>query len=314
MPYRRRFRPRRKRKTTTRRKPRMMRRRRPRRGQTSNQFQLYRGMLPKTAYIKHRYNRTVRLDEDYALPEMRTDGIQAYPCVLIASCNNPMNPLNQQSATGVAAFETSPAFIGNNTGASSLATWSSNRYPMLWQFLQRMYSQWTVVGSRITVTYRPDDPPLALAEDSNAGPLQITMVMRQAQTVIGTIGNNFPTPNSYPQIVTDQPGAYSKMWSVNDLYSKKEITLSRNFSARRQFGKARGNVVAESNLQGAATATPSPGLTVGGLVPEEQYYWQVYINAVTAPAGQGTVLPKGTFDINIEYGTVWTERATLPDS
>lgn len=304
-------RPRRKR--TTRRKP-VMRRRRRRRGASSNTLQLYRGMLPKTAYIKHRYNRTVRLDEDYVLPEMTTSGIQDFPCVLIASCNNPMNPLNQQSATGVSAFETSPAFIANNTGAVSIATWSTNRYPMLWQFLQRMYSQWTVVGSRITVTYRPDDPPGALAAEANAGPFQITMVMRQTQTVIGTVGNSFPTPNSYPQIVTDQPGAFSKMWSVNDLFSRKEVKFSRNFSARRQFGKARGNVVAEANLQGQATASPSPGLATGGLTPEEQYYWQIYINAVTAPAGSGTVIPKGTFDINIEYGTVWTERATLPDS
>ncbi|AXH78508.1 MAG: hypothetical protein [Circular genetic element sp.] len=304
----------RKRRTKRNFRPRRRGRRRTRRGQSSNQLSLYRGMLPKTAYIKHRYNRTVRLDEDFILPEMTTSGIQDYPCVLIASCNNPMAPLNQQSATGVASFDTSPAFIGNNTGASSLATWSTNRYPMLWQFFQRMYSQWTVVGSRIVVTYRPDDPPGLLAAESNSGPFQITMVMRQTQTVIGTTGTTFPIPNSYPQLVTDQPGAYSKMWSVNDLFSKKQVSMSRNFSARRQFGKARGNVVAEENLQGAATATPSPGLAVGGNVPQEQYYWQLYINAVTSPAGSGTVLPKGTFDINIEYGTVWTERATLPDS
>jgi hypothetical protein len=177
-----------------------------------------------------------------------------------------------------------------------------------------MYSQWTVVGSRITVTFRPDDPPIALAEDGNVGPFQITMVMRQSRTVIGTTGTTFNVPNGYPQLVTDQPGAYSKMWSVNDLYSKKEITCSRNFSARRQFGKARGNVVAEDNLQGDASVTPNPGLTVAGNFPDEQYYWQMYINAVTAPAGVATVIPKGTFDVNIEYGTVWTERATLPDS
>ena len=312
MPYRRRFRPRRKRKTTTRRKP--MRRRRYRRGQSSNQLKIYRGMLPVSAYIKHRYNRTIRIDEPYPLPEIRSDGIQSFPCVLIASCNNPMAPLNQQSATGVSNAETSPAFLAGLTGSTTVATWSSNRYPMLWQFLQRMYSQWTVVGSRITVTFRPDDPPIALAEDGNVGPFQITMVMRQSRTVIGTTGTTFNVPNGYPQLVTDQPGAYSKMWSVNDLYSKKEITCSRNFSARRQFGKARGNVVAEDNLQGDASVTPNPGLTVAGNFPDEQYYWQMYINAVTAPAGVATVIPKGTFDVNIEYGTVWTERATLPDS
>lgn len=312
MPYRRSYRTKRKRRTM-RRKPKMRPRVR-RRGQSFNQLKIYRGMLPKTAYIKHRYNRTVRLDESYPLPEMRTDGLQSFPCVLIASCNNPMGPLNQTSAIGVPNPETNPAFLPNAVGSTSLGTWSSNRYPMLWQFFQRMYSQWTVVGSRITVTFRPDDPPIALAEEGNVGPLQITMVMRQTSSVIGSSGTSFPTPNSYPQIVTDQPGAYSKIWSVNDLYSRKQVSVSRNFSARRQFGKARGNVVAEENLQGSATATPTPALTLTPLMPQEQYYWQVYFNAVTAPAGVSTVIPKGTFDVNIEYGTVWTERSTLPDS
>lgn len=305
------------RRRVVRRRPRRRRRRTVRRrGQRENKIQIFRGMLPSTAYIKHRYTRQIRLEEAFQLPECTSSqGLQGVPCVLIASCNNPMAPLNQDTPPGIPPQ--SPAFL--QSGGLSAGVWDRNRYPMLWQFLQRQYSQWTVVGSKIRVSYRPDATPAFINRAQDPAPplLEFTLLQKASRYVVGAVTPvttaPFPTNNFYPSIVKEQPGAYTKSWSCNNLYSKDGIMMSRNFSTRKAFGKSKGNVVGESNLQGLASAASSTQIQTGGSYPEEQYYWHMYINPSVASTGVTSSIPPGMFTIEIDYGTVWTERADLPD-
>ena len=316
MPMRRPYRRRRKRRGTrgsrVNRKPRT--RRMSRLNDPKNSIKIMRGMLPQRSVVNHRYTRQIRLTDPYILPDITpTGGVEDVPCVLIASCNNPMGPLNQIAPAGIP--EASPVFLKAPNTPLTVGTWDRNRYPMLWQFLQRMYSQWTVIGSTIRVSFRPDNIPSEFTGDAGGTMFQMTLLQKSNADVVGATGNTFPSGNNYyPSLVKEQPGAYTKTWSPNNLYSGSQIQLRRNFSTRKQFGKSRGNVVAESDLQGDSSASNFNQLISGGSYPDDQYYWHLYINGVVSEESQQCFIPPGVFTVEIDYLTVWTERSALPDS
>lgn len=294
------------------RRPRRRRKRTFRRPASANQLKLYRGMLPPRAFVRHRATRQIRLEEGFELPYIDPiAGSQGTPVVLIASCNNPMRAFNRVAPAGLPPQ--SPAFLNGS------CVWDNNSYPMLWQFFQRYYSQWTVVGSKITITYRPQGQFSGVPGNL----LEFTMLTKQNSFVVGSqnpqLTAPFPTTNKYPSLVKEQPSAYTKTWTGITPNSGNAITMKRSFSTRKGFGKSRGNVIGESNLQGGSGLKPIdqlPGSTPAAAgTPEEEYFYHMYINSAVASAAtvDGRTLPPGLFTINIEYSTVWTERSAIPD-
>lgn len=272
-----------------------------------------RGMLPNRSVVNHRYTRQIRLSEPYILPDITsTGGIEAPPCALIISCNNPMGPMNEAQQSPIT--EASPAFLPGATGVT-VADWDRNRYPMLWQFLQRMYSQWTVIGSKLRVRYRPDNIPSDFTGAASGTVLEFTLLQKSNADLTGSANGTFPSgSNFYPSLVKEQPGAYTKQWSPNTPYSQAELQMSRKFSTRKQFGKSRGNVVAESDLQGQSSAPVRTQVVTGSSYPDDQYFWHLYINGVVGSSPAQNYIPPGVFTVEIDYMTVWTERSALPDS
>jgi len=278
-----------------------------------NTIHLGAGLLPDRAYVKHKYSRQISLGTDYSLPSVTSNGSDRHPVTLIASCNNPIGAINQAGITTVFPDDNNnPAFLPA-FGNSSLSNgnFDNNNYPNLWQFFQRMYSQYTVVGSKIRVSYIPDAFGLTPGSGDVPG-LKFVLMRKPSTQIVGSgTSQTYPTPNSQPSRSEEQPGAKTRDWTRISNFSGKAVVQTMGFSAKREFGKGSGNVVAESNLQGPASGVPTESLN--GAVAE-QSYWHWVIFPVVTGAVSSPVIPRGVFNIDIEYETVWTERAYIPDS
>ncbi|AXQ65432.1 MAG: hypothetical protein [Circular genetic element sp.] len=301
-----------------RRRPRRKRmRRRKRATRIPNMISLPGGLLPPRAMCKHKYSREIRLSEPYTLsPISNTDGSIGVPCALCASCNSIQAPLNERGIGG--NNESTPAFLPliTNVGeASTGVLWDSGREPNLYPFLSRQYQQYTVVGSKFRFNYKPFTVRDGTVAPSEAA-FTFILVKRQTTSLIGSNGlPTFPSPNNYPQEVEQQPGSKVIDWTSVDNWTRKNgVTMTMGFSAKRSFGKAKGNVVGESNLQGSASNPFSTSLAASSV--QEQTYWQLYILPKVGADGQSiavdTKIPPGIITVDIEYNTIWTERRTLP--
>lgn len=303
-------------------KKRMYRRRYKRKLRVRNILHLAGGKLPPRAYVKHKFSREVRLTEPYILNPITAEGTNGAPVCLIASCNNPTGPINKVgSATNNFNDENAPAFMPdvNQAGQPSpLLAWDINVEPNLFSYFARMYTQFTVVGSKIRINYKPFTVSPAVNGQLSANETAYTFILLRTpgpRIIQGGSGTTFPSPtpsnpNQYPSVIENQP--YTKVidyTSVDNWTRKNGVTLSMAFSAKKDFGKGKGNVVGEENLQGNSSARPSTNLTTA---VAEQSYWQLYILPKIGNQNTVTAIQPGIFSIDIEYSTVWTERAVIP--
>lgn len=290
-----------------------------------NMISLPGGSLPQRAYVKHRYSRTIRLLEGYPLfPIQPSQGSSGPPVSLIVGCNNMTGPVNQDGIGTSASDFTRPAFLPSATVAGgvnfqesdpNVVVWDRQTYPMLFQYLQKMYSQYTVVGSKIRINYIPD---AGFFPGGSQTAIKFVMVRTPSPTLFGaTVGATSYTPNWLPSQAENQPGSVTKDWVSTNNFAGKGITFNSRFSARKTFGKSYGNVVGEENLQ----ATPNLALVPGNDIssPTEQYYWQLLILPQITPDGlaearEDSTLPPGIFNIDIEYSAVWSERQITKSS
>lgn len=281
-----------------------------------NVISLAAGRLPPRAIVKHRYSRQVRMDEPYLLsPVTKSVGSVFEPLSLIASCNSMQGIINELGNPGLNPAS-SPAFLPDSTDPTVPASgvfWDRNTLPNLYQYLQRMYLQYTVIGSKIRVSYKPNGtqrPP--------DGPSTLTFVLlRKGNPLVfgSTAGSTTYASNYLPSTAIDQPGSKNYDWTPVNNLSGRGVSMSMGFSAKRDFGKARGNITGEDNLQSQAnsvTIGQSSQLVSG--FPTEQSYWHFMVMPAVTDGSIDTYLPAGTFNIDIEYTAIWTERATLIES
>ena len=312
--------PRRNKRVVRRRRPRRKRmtaRRRAKMSSMKNVISLGGRYFPKTAFAKHKYTRQIRIPNNYELPAINEMGSTAPPLTLKISANSMTSIMNEEASVGFATQV--PAFLGGS------GTFSNNRWPRYVEYLQRMYSQYTVVGSKVTIRYQPFRSQVQSA-DVRVVPTPITFVLlkKSSPSTVGFSGNVF-NGSTLPDKPMEQPGAKTKTWSQLQAYAQKPVTMSHTFSARKEYGKGKGNVVGESNLQVAANvpatgtgAPPFPYLALdsagGAVYPKEQTYynWIIMpgISEVTLPAVP-SFLPAGMIQVDVEYSTVWSEPSYL---
>lgn len=308
---------------------RMYRRKRPYRKRRGRRKRVYRkrkvprnvislagGRLPPRAIVKHRYSRQIRMDEPYLLaPVTKSVGSVTEPLSLIASCNSMQGIINELGNPGFNPAS-SPAFLADPLDPLVPAAgvfWDRNTLPNLYQYLQRMYLQYTVIGSKIVISYKPNGtqrPP--------DGPSTLTFVLlRKGNPLVfgSSVGSTTYASNYLPSTAIDQPGSKNYDWTPVNNLSGKGVTMSMGFSAKRDFGKAKGNITGEDNLQSQANSvTIGQSSTLVSGFPTEQSYWHLLIMPSVTDGSIDTYLPAGTFNIDIEYTAVWTERATLIES
>jgi len=277
------------------------------------------GKLPPRSYVKHKFTRELRLTEPYILNPITGEGTNGAPVVLIASCNNPTGPLNRIGSSA-SSFndENNPAFMPDVNSAgepSPLLAWSVNTEPNLFAYMQRMYSQFTVVGSKIRVNYKPYTVRANSVSPSETAYTFVLLRTPGPSVIQGGSGTVFPTPtpsdrNQYPSIIEQQP--YTKVidyTGVDNWTKRGGVTMTMGFSAKKDFGKGRGNVVGEANLSGNSSDLITSNLNNN---VAEQSYWQLYILPKIGNQNTVTAIQPGIFSIDIEYSTVWTERAIIP--
>lgn len=277
--------------------------------------------FPKTAFAKHKYTRQIRIPNDYLLPSITEGGSLAPPLTLKIAANSMTSIMNEESSPGFATRV--PAFLGGS------GTFSNNRWPRYVEYLQRMYSQYTVVGSKVTIRYQPFRPQVQSSDvRSVPTPLTFVLLKKSSPATVGFVGTNF-NGSTLPDKPMEQPGAKTKTWTQIQSTSERPVTMSHTFSARKEFGKGKGNVVGESNLQVSANvpatgtgAPPFPYLALdsagGAIYPQEQtyYHWIIMpgLEQTVIPGGDGPFLPAGMIQVDVEYSTVWSEPSYLLNS
>lgn len=308
MPYRRTYRrrraPRRRRRKVVKKKKMMVPR---------NIISLGAGRLPPRAYCKHRYSRQLRVAEPYRLAPITDLGsLNDGPTALIMSCNSMSGILNQFGTASSPIVN--PAFLPQGADPSlpaSQVTWDTQTFPNLFEQMRRLYSEYTVVGSKFRVNFTPTGTGLEAGAARPA--LQFVLVKTPGASLFGSDPSTpgaYPSPNTLPSSAEEQPGAISKDWTRISNFSGKGVTMNGRFSTKKAFGKARGNIVGESDLRGNPYATTFNSLNTS--TPSEQYFWQLLIMPAISDGLTPTVLPPGIFNIDIDYEAVWTERQIIP--
>lgn len=270
------------------------------------------GRLPPRTYCKHRYSRQIRVSEPYRLNPITIQGSTGNgPCALIISCNSMSGILNQFGSASNPIVN--PAFLpaADPADPSSQVTWDTQTFPNLFEQMRRLYSEYTVVGSKMRVNFTPTGTG---QEAGAARPaLQFVVVKTPSQSLFGSNPNQpgqYPSPNTLPSSAEEQPGSISKDWTRISNFSGKGVTLNGRFSTRKAFGKAYGNIVGESDLRGNPNAITFESLNSS--TPVEQYYWQILIMPAISDGLTPTVLPPGIFNIDVDYSAVWSERQIIP--
>lgn len=181
---------------------------------------------------------------------------------------------------------TEQTFFNPATGAYNYYTWSCNdmydpnvtgtgHQPYYFDQLSAIYNHYTVIGSRIKLTFIPVDVQPA----SGNVPANIGVFINDNST--------FSQTGAFQTLAEFARGNGQSKWicagTTNNVY------LNAKWSAKHKFGSG---VLANNALRGASAGSPT----------EQQYYSVWFYNA--HPTSTATVLVA----VDIEYIAVWTER------
>lgn len=368
--YRRRRRPRR-RKTTTRRVRRVRRprkKRHPRRAIVS----LPKQILPRRGFAVHTCIRYIRIPQRLANTTPPTPVVANWEMpnwgsppvgeelpfnTLFISCNDPMSPFNEagsdqlgptpnypapdtpaflteidgagsRTKVSQALFDTSPV-SGGGVPPTGTFTGYRNLYGSFWQKMRAFYEKYTVVGSTATVSFYPDSV------------YSVDYARREAKHCMFTMGV-VPTRGAAPlesasqaQAFTEQPGFITREYhSRSQNYGKSAaLVMTRKWSAKRNMGLNKGNIVGNNAITGDGVAPYSQTLTgidapnqwsatsIGtqqevtkdfSLHPAQQnwFAWSgnsLLSNNTTPGAYEKAEWPSGLIKIKVKYATVWSD-------
>jgi len=151
---------------------------------------------------------------------------------------------------------------------------SSGHQPLYFDQVTALYNHYHVIGSRIKVT--------GITGDSNTASFSWALWQNDDTST---------TPSDVATLAETANSVY-KMQPAQITATPQSATL--NWSAKRTFG---GSTLADSELQGTATANPS-----------EQSIFQITVQT------HGAVTAAMLFNVEIDYIAVWTELKDIASS
>lgn len=295
--------------------------------------------------------------------------LSPYPHLLI-STNDPMAPVNQLNTPenfpgGLSAvYPNTPAFFSNQaTPNETLGLWDStgaqqaelpagtarvdsqykNRYPSRWLKMTQFFRKYTVVGSKVRLTFQPN--PIS-AQTGFADPItENTYFANRANPAIFIFGKRAgrnPQIADYPQALEESPNYKSIQWFgiSTDQAKYNAIAFNHKWSANKDMNIPKGDIVANESITGFSSANPSrclygtdaytganlntnPSSTAQGLGlvtpdasqhPRRQMYYHFCacsgLNDGTDnfPASEW---PAGIIKVVVDYSTVWSQYRHL---
>jgi len=250
-----------------------------------------------------------------------------YPGPPMLAFLNSFDVAGTPTTTSQALFDSSPRRGGTipPTGAD---TGYRNLLGSFYDKLVNFYDKWTVVGSKCKISMIPDGLVGAtLAREPN----------RSAMFTLGKKSNRILLDRSaQPQSLQEQPQFTSREYhGVRQTNGKAyAFTMTKNWSARKDMGLSRGNIVNNQAITGNRRAQYSP--TLCGLPnqfpynftdagagrpritsefanhPLSQDYFvftgnSLLTNNTTPGAYVPSKWPPGLIKVEMHYSTVWTE-------
>lgn len=239
-----------------------------------------------------------------------------------------INAVGERTTDSQALFDTAP-----NTGATvppqGGPSGYRNFYGSHWQKMKAFYTKYTVVGSDATVQFFPDtvySPAYARREAK-----QCMFTMGVVSSRLGTLYEDA----SQAQALSEQPGFIMREYhSRSQAYGRAAaLTMKRKWSAKRNMGLAKGNVVGNNAITGESTAgySQSPhGLAEPNQwsitaqtsqlqevtqdfakhpAQQQWFAWSgnsLLTNNTIGGAYEKSEWPSGLIKIKLKYATVWS--------
>lgn len=271
---------------------------------------------------------------------------------LMISCNDPLAPFNEVGTPNAAQPNypppTTPAFLnavdpatgqpetrsqalfdtipvsGGGVPPTGTTIGYQNQLPSFWQKMKSFYNRWTVIGSKCKVMFTPDHVyTVEYARNPNNSCI-FTLGVKPTRRIID--------PSAQPQSLTEQPGFITREFHgrTQDYAKQHAFSMTRKWSAKRNMGLSKGNIVNEASISGNYNAGYSTTLHGQELpfqpFPEDpdeptidfsrhpdlqQYYcWtgnSLLTNNTTPGAYEPSQWPSGIIKIELEYATVWSD-------
>lgn len=295
------------------------------------------------------------------------DELSPYPHLLI-STNDPLAPVNQMKTpdnfpghlTSIAGENTPAFFADASDPALTLGLWDStgadqaelpagtarvstqykNRYPSRWLKMTQFFRKWTVVGSKVRLTFQPN-PITAQSRlpDPDTGLRGYTANLANPSIFIfGKRAGRNPQIADYPQALEEQPEYKSIQWFgiSTDRAKHNAISFNHKWSAHRDMSIPKGDIVTNESITGFSSANPSrcllgtdayTGANLNtnpnsvsqgeGLVepdasqhPRRQMYYHFCASSGLTdgtPQYSPSRWPAGIIKIVIDYSTVWSQ-------
>ena len=242
-------------------------------------------------------------------------------------CN--VNQQGDRTANSQALFDTAP-LTGATVPPQGGPSGYRNFYGSHWQKMRAFYTKYTVVGSKATIQFFPD------------GVYTPAYARREAKHCMFTYGvvasrnGALYEDASAAQALTEQPGFITKEYhSRTQSYGNSAaLTMTRKWSARRNMGLSKGNIVGNNAITGESAAAYSQrphGLdapnqwSIQATGPDLQEVTQDFAkhpaqqqwfafsgnsmltNNTIGGAFEKSEWPSGLFKIKIRYATVWSD-------
>lgn len=354
----------RRRRKPVRRRVRKVRRRRPRKWvrKKRNIIQLPRQIIPKTAFVTHKFVRYIRIpsrlngatppvavNSDLAMPPWGAVVSQnVYPNnTLMISCNDPLAPFNEEGTSNSSwplpqtraflnvpapnpqgppgdqsqcLFDTRP-LQGGGVPATGAQTGYQNEYSSFWRKMQTFYTRWTVVGSKAMIQFAPDTVYDRAYTNTPNKMCIFTLGVRNSRADLKT--------DTQPQDLCEQPGFTTKEWHARDQSFGRTwgLQMSKKWSAKRNMGLSKGNIINNGDIAGTSRCTYSKALhgfdspnqanTSNPLTDEfaqhphsQQFYCFTGNSLLTNNTEPGAYTPSewpsGLLKVTMNYHTVWS--------
>ena len=173
-----------------------------------------------------------------------------------------------------------------------------------WDEWYQRYFHFTVVGSKITVTFEPTGINNASATATNAVPCAVYIVKGGANTSIST-GTEMSAINKLPYLkkahITPQNSTFGTAGSATYRSTTQSgVSMSMGYSAKRFEGVK--DVRDNEQLKGAMGGNPA--------IPTENSYFTVGLRNIIASGAATDSMISGVMSIKVEYITLLSEPTT----
>jgi len=284
---------------TSRKKSTYTRRKRPRRPR-GNMIRLTRQLIPKRAFVNHKFVRYIRIASritgtapptpviaDWSMPPMGGAGLppgsqNLYPNnQLLISCNDPLAPFNEQGVQVTQSWPGPPTRSFLNVPSTAAAQPPPTESQALWDSAPLGGGAVPPTGAETGYTNLYTSNWLKMCQfyrrwtvvgskatvSFSPDPVYSVAYARQPSKhcifTMGVRGGRGDLDTfSQPQTLTEQPGFITKEYSGRRQTDARcyAFSMTRKWSARKGFGLSKGQVVSNSEICGSSTAQPNKRL------------------------------------------------------